>query len=176
MSPSSLSLTLSLLLTAIPLLATAQTCKPESIPASTPTSQFTDNGDGTVTNQKTGLQWQRCAQGQTWNGSTCTGTGTYTWQQALQRAVTINGEGGYAGHNDWRLPNSKELASIVELQCDWPAINLAVFPATASAAFWSSSPSADSGNNAWFVDFSNGRDVWNNKSSSFSVRLVRSGQ
>jgi hypothetical protein len=176
MSPPSLSLALSLLLTAMPLLATAQTCKPASIPASTPTSQFTDHGDGTVTDQKTGLQWQRCAQGQTWNGSTCTGTvSTYNWQAALQRAVTVN-SAGYAGHSDWRLPNSKELASIVELQCYGPAINLAVFPATANAAFWSSSPGASYGDYAWSVDFNYGNDFWGNKLNSFSVRLVRSGQ
>ncbi|MFI3195613.1 MAG: hypothetical protein QX195_07310, partial [Methylococcaceae bacterium] len=40
----------------------------------TPTSDFTDNGDGTVTHQQTGLTWMRCALGQTWTGTTCSGT------------------------------------------------------------------------------------------------------
>jgi hypothetical protein len=46
---------------------------------------------------------------------------------------------------------------------------------TGYAAFWSSSPNANNGNNAWNVNFNNGNDNWNNKNNSFSVRLVRSG-
>ncbi|MDP2902572.1 MAG: hypothetical protein Q8N96_05635 [Methylovulum sp.] len=40
----------------------------------TPTSDFTDNNDGTVTHKTTGLTWMRCAMGQTWTGAACTGT------------------------------------------------------------------------------------------------------
>jgi len=94
--------------------AAAQTCKYDSIPATAPASRFTDNGDGTVTDKTTGLQWQRCSQGQTWSGGTCAGTATgHTWQAALQLADVAT----YAGRSDWRLPNIKELASIVEQAC-----------------------------------------------------------
>ena len=34
------------------------------------------NNDGTVTDPTTGLTWMRCAMGQSWNGTTCTGTGS----------------------------------------------------------------------------------------------------
>lgn len=44
---------------------------------------FTDNGDGTVTDTKTGLIWMRCSMGQTWNNATCREmTNIYTWNQA----------------------------------------------------------------------------------------------
>ncbi len=66
---------------------------------------FTDNGDGTVTDSKTGLTWMRCAMGQTWSGTTCTGwDGMYTWDQARTLNTT------FAGHSDWRLPTIRERA------------------------------------------------------------------
>ena len=46
---------------------------------------------------------------------------------------------------------------------------------TGKAVFWSSSPVANNGNNAWNVNFNNGNDNWNNKNNNNSVRLVRSG-
>lgn len=46
---------------------------------------FLPQGDGTVTDQRTGLQWMRCGMGQKWTGKTCEGKGyEYTWQQALE--------------------------------------------------------------------------------------------
>lgn len=58
----------------------AQTCKFDSIARSTPDGTFVDNGDGTVTDTRHGLIWKRCAEGQTWDGSTCTGDAvTYNW-------------------------------------------------------------------------------------------------
>lgn len=126
--------------------ALAQTCQPASIPASTPDSQLQDNGDGTVTALKTGLMWKQCAEGL--SGSDCA-TGSLIefniWQQALQRAQTVNSGGGYAGFTDWRVPNIKELASLTELQCMQPAINLTRFPNTPNNYFWSSSIYAGDG-------------------------------
>ena len=153
--------------------ASAQTCKYDSIRATAPASRFTDNGDGSVTDKATGLQWKRCSEGQTWDGTACAGAATtHTWQSALQLAGGVN----YAGLNDWRLPNLKELASIVEQACFDPAVNLAIFPVTPSSTFWSSSPSALSGDTAWIVHF-HGGDIWyDGKLTGFNVRLVRGGQ
>src|SRR4029078_13435924 len=107
-----------------------------SAPDSTPTTDFADNGDGTITHSNTGLIWKRCAEGQTWSGVTCTGTSlTYDWQGALLAAASSS----HAGYLDWRLPNDKELHSIVETCGYSPAINLSLFPATPPAQFWSSS-------------------------------------
>ncbi|HEB87396.1 MAG TPA: DUF1566 domain-containing protein, partial [Gammaproteobacteria bacterium] len=157
--------------------AHAQTCN-SAIPASTPTSRFVINGDGTVTDSDTGLMWKQCSEGQTTDGAGgCTGTaGAYTWQQALQQAQTLNAGGGYAGQGDWRVPNIKELGSIVERQCYSPAINETVFPGTPSSGFWSASPSAYYSDSAWGVYFGYGDDYYAFKSADRDVRLVRGGQ
>jgi hypothetical protein len=150
----------------------AQTCKYGSIPATAPASRFSDNDDGTVTDTSTGLQWKRCAEGQSWNGVTSTcegGVALYTWQQALQIADNQSTD-------DWRLPNTKELASIVELACTEPAIDLIAFPGTPSKeGFWSSSPVAnvpDKNGHAWFMAYTGG-DGYGGKGTPYAVRLVR---
>ena len=171
------SLIICCLLAVLPPLANAQTCQTASIPATALTSQFTDNSDGTVTDTQTGLMWKKCAEGQ--DPLTCSGsTSSFNWQAALQRAQDVNG--GLAGNNltytDWRVPNIKELASLVEEQCYSPAINTAVFPNAPSAVFWSASPHAGYGYDAWGVGFSFGHDGNYSKNYGGGVRLVRSGQ
>lgn len=154
----------------------AQTCKPESIQASTPTAQFSDHNDGTVTDTQTGLMWKRCSEGQAWDAvnATCANeAGSYTWQAALRLAATVNST-GFAGHTDWRVPNVKELRSITERQCFAPGINATVFPATPTAFYWSSSPSTSNPSFAWTIGF--GQSNYSNRISvttQFSVRLVR---
>ncbi|MCX7086847.1 MAG: DUF1566 domain-containing protein [Methylococcales bacterium] len=178
MSKPTKKATLSCLLALLPLISHAQTCQTSSIPATTPDTQFTNNNNGTVTDNKTGLMWKRCSEGQTFNTGThaCDGsTATYTWQGVLQQAQSVN-TAGFAGANDWRVPNIKELRSLVELQCVDPSINLMVFPATPSAVFWSSSSYADYSYNAWNVYFGNGSDDADGKYYYSQVRLVRIGQ
>jgi hypothetical protein len=65
-------------------------------------NSFTTNGDGTITDSATGLMWAQ----------TDSGTGL-TWQEALAWVETQNAA-NYLGYNDWRLPNAKELQSIVD--------------------------------------------------------------
>lgn len=147
-----------------------------SAPASTPDAQLTDHGDGTVTDTKTGLMWKQCSEGL--SGSNCV-TGsvtTHTWQGALQLVETLNSSGGFAGYTDWRLPNLKELRSIVEEQCYSPAINSTRFPNTPSSFFWSSSPYARNSAYAWSVGFNIGYAYYGNRSDPSRVRLVRAGQ
>lgn len=152
----------------------AQTCQYASIRATAPASRFIDNGNGTVTDQASGLQWKRCAEGQTWSGGTCTGTvTTHNWQQALQLADAAS----YAGHSDWRLPNIKEISSIVERACYSPAIDQSVFPATpTNQYFWSASPYAGNSGDAWSVYFYDGAVAYITKTDKRHVRLVRGGE
>ncbi len=165
-----------------------QTCN-SNMPASTPDSQLTDNGNGTVTDSKTGLMWKQCVEGQTFSGGTCSGTAlTFTWKDLLQRPGTVNGD-GFAGHADWRLPNIKELLSIVEEQCYSPAINVTRFPNTPSYGpivevqpipyVWSGSPYAYYSGYAWVVNFDYGNSDFLNRNDNdynLAVRLVRGGQ
>lgn len=156
-----------------------QICQTASITASTPDIRFTVNANGTVTDLKTGLMWKQCSEGL--SGTNCaTGTATtYTWKGALLQAQSVNTGGGFAGFNDWRVPNINELSSIVEIQCNTPAINATIFPAAISSIiskYWSSSPDVNSGTNAGYVEFINGTDGTYSKSGIFYVRLVRGGQ
>ncbi len=85
-----------------------------------------------VTDNNTGLVWRRCSEGQTWNGTTCTGSARqYTYEQALARAQTQTG---------WRLPSKEELSSIVDSSRNHLAIDTAAFPGTVAGAYWTSSP------------------------------------
>jgi len=149
-----------------------------NVTPSSPTTNFVDVGNGTVRDNKSGLLWKRCSEGQIWNGTTCTGVATtYTWQGALQQAQALNAGGGFAGATNWRVPNQKELNSIVERQCWAPSINATIFPATVTNYYWSSSPTAGYASSAWGVTFFDGNDNSANfKGSAYPVRLVRGGQ
>jgi hypothetical protein len=161
-------------MTLLPILAGAQTCQSNSILATTPTNRFTINNDGTVSDTKTGLTWKKCSEGQSGVDCRMGAAATYTWQGALQQAQSVNNNGGFAGYKNWRLPNMKELDSIVEKQCLDPSINLVVFPESQNNWYWSSSPFAYFSSNAWVVSFNYGGYSSNgNKSSNHFVRLVR---
>ena len=156
----------------------AQTCNDHMV-ASTPDSQLKDNKNGTITDSRTGLMWKQCLEGYT--GSTCKRDidlvvpTSFQWKTALQLPVVVNNGSGFAGYHDWRLPNFKELRSIVEEKCCNPAINLTRFPGDSWGLVWSESPRT-SGMSAWVVDFAYG----NSRSAVIylymSVRLVRGGQ
>jgi len=141
---------------------------------STPTEDFLTHPDGTAIHLVTGLMWKRCAEGQTWNSGSCTESGwasMFTWMSALQHA---HAESAFAGYDDWRLPNIKELGTIVEISCSAPAINAAVFPGAPGGLFWSSSPNFSDSGKAWPIQFTHGISYPAEKSSMASVRLVRS--
>lgn len=160
-----------------PAAGAAQSCR-TSIPASTPTSAFALNADGTATDVASGLVWKRCAEGQTWDGAHCNGAaGTYNWRQALVQASTSN----YGGFTDWRVPNVRELRSIVEARCYNPTVNATVFPNTTSPStstvpFWTASPYATRADYAAYVDFWGGNSDADRKTVAKQVRLVRAGQ
>lgn len=144
----------------------------DDITPSTPTSRFTINNNGTVTDNQTGLMWMRCSLGQMWDGTTCTGdAATYPWAEALATADDYN----FADFTDWYLPNVKELTSIVETACHSPAINQTVFPNALNSSYWSSSPYAYYyGYSAWYVNFNDGYGS-SYKKGNVHVRLVRAG-
>ena len=165
------------LITLMTLIATfshAQTCQ-SNIKNKTPDSRYQLLSNGSeVKDLKTGLIWQRCSLGQTWDGTTCTGTASqYTWQQVQAAKDAGNG---------LTLPNIKELSSLANRACYNPAINDTFFPntpfdsSTYYGAYWSSSPVAYYGGYAWYVYFNDGDDSVGYKNDSLFVRLVRASQ
>ncbi|HMY00847.1 MAG TPA: DUF1566 domain-containing protein [Agitococcus sp.] len=122
-----------------------------------------------VIDKKTNLIWQRCSLGQTFNGQDCVGSATaHTWSKALQIA---QGQG-----NGWRLPNVKELSSLIEEACEKPSINIGIFPNTLSEFYWTSTVATSI--HAWTVHFSGGvvyiRDEGTGMNNLYYARLVRS--
>lgn len=121
----------------------------------TPTARFIINTDGTVEDKLTGLMWKRCAEGQVNDNCVSQNADQYTsFAHVLDTAKKSN----FAGYLDWRVPNIKELNSIVEPLCRGPAINSEVFPGVSGHAYWTSSPivqPAEAGT-LWYVHFQDG--------------------
>ena len=140
---------------------------------------FTDNPDGTVTDKLTGLVWDKCSWGLSY--TYCYGLTTMlTYLDALQVpsiANRKNGGAGYKGHNDWRLPNIKELESLVDIQKDsWPTIDERAFPNTKPSVYWSSTTDPFSVNVASGIRFEDGSIFGFERQYGLPVRLVRGGQ
>jgi uncharacterized membrane protein len=122
---------------------------------------YTDNADGTVTDSMTGLMWQQAT------------TTTRTWANAL--TYCNDNTPGLPG-SGWRLPNVKELFSLVDFGISSNAkINLTYFPGTPTSGFWPATTFPGTGNQqlAMVVNFGNGDVNYNNKTVSFYVRCVR---
>lgn len=145
-----------------------------SVPPINPTTAYSDNLDGTATHLQTGLMWKVCSEGQTWGNGVCIGTQSFlTWAKALETAAISQ----FAGHTDWRVPNVRELRSLVERCRANPAINNSIFPLELPVfAYWSSSPAFDNIGRARIVYFDRGHIADESMLSFSSVRLVRGGK
>lgn len=150
-------------------------------------NRYRDNGDGTVTDLETKLEWMRCSLGQNLTSPTCEGIATsYKWNDAIEASVDFN----FAGYNNWRVPSVDELKTLIHCssnmpktwndtgdKCkgsyDYPTIVREAFPNTPNW-FWSSSPDAFLNSNAWYVFFNYGYSGSYSKGNSNHVRLVRS--
>ena len=108
-----------------------------------PSFTVTDGGD-TVTDNNTGLIWQRKGD------DGCNGQKTCKWEEAKTHCNSLS----LAGKTGWRLPDSWELLSIVNYGKISPAIDPTYFPDTASAEYWSSTTS--SSKTIWKVNFNQG--------------------
>jgi len=159
----------------------AATCF-DTLSSTTPLAQFTDlsldQDVEVIEDYKTGLMWARCFWGSSWDISTVNceleSDATITWKTAL-KAVDIANSTDYLGYSDWRMPNVKELASIVEYQCFSPAINEAIFPLrgfSANGSFWSNTP-VYGGTSIRLINFLNGRAVSQDYTAQNYLRLVR---
>ena len=129
-----------------------------------------DAANNVVNDAWTGLQWRRCEDGAVWSGSACTGTeSTFTHEQALAHARNQSG---------WRLPNVKELSSLVDLSVSGSGarIDATAFPGANASVAWSSSPYVGDASVAWYVYFGSGNVGSSPRGDPFPVRLVRASQ
>lgn len=122
-------------------------------------SRFTDNGDGTVKDNGTGLIWQKCSMGQTYSGGTCSDESTATedtWKNTLAYCSGLT----LAGRR-WRLPNVNELKSLVDISKSVsPSIHRGFFPNTKRGNYFTSSPAAGCTGCVWSINFDDGGRMW----------------
>lgn len=130
--------------------------------------RFTDHGDGTVTDNCTGLMWQQDTADINGDGGV-TDVDSINWCEALAYCESLS----FAGHDDWRLPNVRELQSIVDYRGRVTTID-PVFGAL-SMPYWSSTSFADLPDDAWSVFFGGGGVNGYGKEGDHYVRAVRSG-
>jgi hypothetical protein len=139
-----------------------------------------NNGNGTVSDQNTGLMWT-ASTADVNNDGVIDDRDQMDWQEALAWCENLV----RAGHDDWRLPTIKELATIVDVNTYNPAIETGYFPDTLSAHYWSSTSGSQLPGCAWSVDFTYGDSTYfgesgelfeYSKSSAYYVRAVRGGE
>jgi hypothetical protein len=160
--------------------------------------RFFNNLDGTLTDLQTGLMWelkhpfnsppnpadpQNPSNTYAWSATGSLPDGTvFTSFLARMNNCTLgtgtgsNGfTGGFAGYCDWRLPTIEELQSIVPSNCNGgtnPCLFLEFGP-NVSDFYWSALTTVGSSTGAWFMNFGNGQDSFEPKSSRAFVRAVR---
>jgi len=165
----------------------------ERIGITQPTPRFTDNADGTITDNLTGLIWLKNAN--------CSVAQATSQQDALLKVASLNatgkmndndcGDGSKAGghQTDWRLPNIKELESLINYGFVNPAFSGASGLTNGTAndpftnfqvafGYWSSTTYAGDPSIGWGINFSNPQTVVNNGAKTFYgyVLAVRGGK
>ena len=132
-----------------------------------PKPRFIASGE-CVTDNLFGLMWARNAN---------LPNGTRTWQGALDYVASLNSGPGLCGHHDWRLPNRKELRSLIDHSQYAPALTIGhPFVNVQSDYYWSSSSKASGTYNAWIVNMWYGYVYDYDKDNTNYVWPVRSGQ
>lgn len=125
---------------------------------------YTDNGNSTITDNVTGLVWQKQDDGV-----------KKTWSDAITYCDNLT----FGGQTDWRLPSEIELISIIDHGGYNPSINATYFPAVPlgyGSSYWSSTPHAIAASSAWYVDFFEGYSNNYLNVGTYYARCVRGGQ
>jgi len=136
-----------------------------------PAPRFTDNGDGTVTDSLTGLMWLK-------DGG-CLKKG---WNDALNSIIDFNTNplryscfGYTANYTDWRMPNVRELESMINYDVSDVAgwLNSAGFTNIQYSSYWTSTTSQKSAAQAWMVNMKKSGKVLQKKKSKYYAWPVR---
>jgi formylglycine-generating enzyme required for sulfatase activity len=104
------------------------------------TPSFTNNGDGTITDNTTGLMWQKTDGG----------------EMTYENAITYCNNSTLGGNDDWRLPTSHELFSINNYGHVNPALDTSYFTKTQAEYWWTSDIRADDATKVWVVNAGGG--------------------
>ncbi len=155
---------------------------------------FTDNGDGTVTDNASGLMWEKKDA----SGGIHDRNNLYTWSSgsgSMDGTVvslflaSLNGGGGFGGHTDWRVPNIVELQTLVNYDIAYPgpttysefnnkcfgACTVTTCSCTSADYYWSSSTYQSDTSYTWLVGFLDGYTGDLHKTNGVAVRAVRGG-
>lgn len=126
--------------------------------------RFTIQSDpNCVLDNMTGLIWARNANM----------GGAMTWSDAIDYCESLN----YGGQTDWRLPNAKELLSLIDLECADPPLSAGhPFTGVLSLLYWSSSTYKPGTGAAWWVSLAGGSSAVDDKPNTQYVWPVRGGQ
>jgi len=136
-----------------------------------PDPRFTDNDDGTVTDNLTGLVWLKNADP----------FGFTRWHEALDECNKLcSGQYGLSDDSrpgDWRLPNIKEIESLVDYNRAGPCLPEGwekVFVNVRPSSYWTSTSVAKAPTEAMFLILGVGPGIFENKEHPFFVWPVRS--
>ena len=139
-----------------------------------PEQRFLDNGDGTVTDTLTGLMWLKdggCLNKKKWN-------------DALITIVEMNANPGRysctgysANYRDWRLPNVRELDSLINYgeSDSYAWMNASGFSSMKGSYYWSSTTNTDKANKAYGVNMKKTRRIVIPKKNKNYMLPVRGG-
>lgn len=190
-------------------MATVPTYAKDSAPAKanplTAPKRYTYLPGGILRDKATGLEWMRCALGQSWDGKTCLGQAKqFQFAAALQAAKDINTSRSVAGKIDWQVPSHRQLHTLMHctlgtrpVEIDLkdggapisqvcvvdgkvgPTLVTGAFPNLPGGSgswFWSSSPQVGVADHAWFAHFFNGYISAGYRDNPYFVRLVRAAK
>ena len=137
-------------------------------------ARYDTSVSGIVTDQVTGLAWERQMPGHT-GSEGCSVNVTGLLYCPLRYAAAYCAANRLGGNSDWRLPTVLELVSLLDFTQWYPSIDSTAFPDTPYEAFWSSTGMAVHPDNAWNVSFAIGSLGTAFIDQSMHVRCVRDG-
>jgi hypothetical protein len=147
--------------------------------------QFVDNGNGTITDTNTTLVWEKLSDDNSIHDYDYT---QHQWAGAFYEKVKQLNEEAFAGFTDWRVPNIKELSTLIDYSFNAspavstafnydckPGCTVATCSCTKGSNYWTSTSLEPAGTNAWVINFQNALISNQTKTQYYFVRAVRGG-